>query len=339
MGEDLSAGGGLSSTNEFGLSFGAESANASLFQNGYVGFLLSQVQEVHREKLQVIPLNGDNYAAYFPGAEPSVYSFSGFLMNTRQDEWRVLMHLLYQKVLRGSRVASHRHLVQIAYDSFVVTGVLINLTQIMNSNLETAVEFKFDMLVKHVYTDTPAADLIGGAFLGDTSQFAKAAITVPDKDFVGNLVKTGAVAPPGKTRKRKSGKAAKGCACGKVRATRSTRGGAIRSYQFKAAACDCTPKQILAARTSLAKKIAKPKLNASKKDALILQKDHLDSIYNAKVKIKTDAENALLIEEAENDYLMTTLQQKEAEMLAEAGSPSPSGEGESPVDDEGPGED
>ena len=120
--------------------------NQDLFEQGYIGFLLQQVTEQHEEKTQVVPLNGDNYASYFMGERPTIYRFSGTLLNTEQDPWRTIFSELYKYVLRGSRVAASRRMVQIAYDGKIVTGALLDLQQSLDATYETRGSFSFQFL-------------------------------------------------------------------------------------------------------------------------------------------------------------------------------------------------
>jgi len=142
----------------------------------YVGFLLQEVTERNSEKAQVSPLNGDGYAAYFSGKEPSVYSFSGILLNTRQDQWRSTLTYLYDNLLRGSKITGLNRLVQVAYDDKVVTGSMMNLNQTISASPdETFTRFSFDILVAAVHdtwmTSDDQFDRAFPAFIGDDTIF------------------------------------------------------------------------------------------------------------------------------------------------------------------------
>ena len=197
--------GGLTST-DFGLWNGAEGTVATLFEQGYVGFLLQQITEEHTEKAQILALNGDGYAAYFMGQNPVSYSFSGFLLNTRQDQWRRLFSDFYDKIFRGSKVAAHRHLVQIAYDQQIVTGVMTNMVQVLEAQFEMYSRLQFTMLVKDVYRLSPSQDIIKSTFLGSVKDFGEAGLRVPDAETTANFTKSAFIAPPPKPKRKGSKK-------------------------------------------------------------------------------------------------------------------------------------
>lgn len=117
---------------------------------GYVDFLLTQAQEGFEEKLQVVDVVGDNYVAYFFGQRPPIFSYQGVLMNTKQDDWRLAMLLMYQNVIRGTQLARRNTMVTLAYDKLAVTGALVNMTQILTAEMQMAAQFNFQILVKRI---------------------------------------------------------------------------------------------------------------------------------------------------------------------------------------------
>lgn len=114
----------------------------------YAGFFLQQVAEQHSERAEVVQLPGDSYAAYFFGSAPSTYTFSGTFLNTQEDQWRVLFKWLYMGALRGTENAKQRHLVQIAYDTKIVSGYITGFTDVLKADNELFSSFQFTMLVK-----------------------------------------------------------------------------------------------------------------------------------------------------------------------------------------------
>lgn len=118
------------------------------FGTGYIDFLLQSAQESLQEKFQVVDVLSDNYVSYFFGQQPPVFSYSGVLLNSLQDDWRIRMHQLYQLILRGTKLARQRVVVSLAYDDVIVTGAMINLSQTLNAQNELAVPFSFQLLVK-----------------------------------------------------------------------------------------------------------------------------------------------------------------------------------------------
>lgn len=168
--------------------------------NSYVGFFLQEVTERNSEKSQIIPMNGDGYAAFFSGREPRVYSFSGVVLNTQQDQWRSTLANLYEEVFRGSKVAGMNRVVQIAYDDKVVSGSMMNMTQVVSSAPdETFAKFAFDILVVAVYDAWMTSDddfvATGSAFLGDKTIFPDMTRSEPKKNLR-DYGKSQYIAPP-----------------------------------------------------------------------------------------------------------------------------------------------
>lgn len=177
--------------------------------NSYVGFFLQEVTERNAEKSQIIPMNGDGYAAFFSGREPRVYSFSGVVLNTQQDQWRSTLTNLYEEVFRGSKVSGMNRVVQIAYDDKVVSGSMMNMTQVIASAPdETFAKFAFDILVVAVYDAWMESDddftAAGSAFLGDKTIFPDMARSETKKNLR-DYVKSQYIAPPPNVKPRGAG--------------------------------------------------------------------------------------------------------------------------------------
>lgn len=117
---------------------------------GYIDFLLQNVSETFSEKVQISDTIGDNYVAFFFGAAPPTFSFSGQFLNTFQDDWRMAFHILYQKLLRGTRLARYNQLVTLNYDNITVSGYLLNHMQNFSAEMQMASSFSFQLLVKSI---------------------------------------------------------------------------------------------------------------------------------------------------------------------------------------------
>jgi hypothetical protein len=186
----------------------------------FIGFFIQEITERNSEKSQVNPLNGDGYAAYFSGREPSVYSFSGILLNTRQDQWRSTFTYLYDNLLRGSKITGLSRMVQVAYDDKVVTGSMMNLNQtIAASPDETFTRFTFDLLVASVYDTWMQNDSqfseTWSAFLGDDTIFPDIPAS-SKKSSLKSYTNTAFCALPPKALKKGGKKKVTGCDAGVV---------------------------------------------------------------------------------------------------------------------------
>lgn len=115
---------------------------------GYLYFLLDRAQEGFNEKAQVVDVVGDQYVAYMFGQSPPVFNYSGILMNTRQDDWRAAFTVLYQMIVRGSRMAKFGRAVVLSYDDVFITGTILSMQQVLSSTMQTSAQFSFSLLVK-----------------------------------------------------------------------------------------------------------------------------------------------------------------------------------------------
>lgn len=115
---------------------------------GYIDFLLTQANESFSEKVQVVDVLADGYVPYFLGANPPVFRYSGWLLNSVQDDWRAAFSMIYQHIIRGTQLARRKVAITLAYDSVLVTGSILNMNQTLSAGMELAAPFSFDMLVK-----------------------------------------------------------------------------------------------------------------------------------------------------------------------------------------------
>jgi hypothetical protein len=113
---------------------------------GFIDFLLQQVNESFTEKYQVMETLSDNYVIYLFGQSAPMFSYSGTLLNTWQDDQRVWMTRLYRDVLRGTQLARRRKLLRLRYDSVIVSGVMLNLQMSIVADQEDRVPFSFNLI-------------------------------------------------------------------------------------------------------------------------------------------------------------------------------------------------
>jgi hypothetical protein len=144
--------------------------------NGYLDFILQQVQMPLQENFQAVQTLADNYVAYFFGQTPPIWAFSGQLINTRQDDQAANMFRLYVELLRGTQMARRQKVLSIRFDSYIVTGVLTNFVPAIQSTNELLVPFSFQLLVKRVHVTNYNAGwrptVAEGAFAADPNAIA-----------------------------------------------------------------------------------------------------------------------------------------------------------------------
>ena len=117
---------------------------------GYIDFVIEQVQEGFTENRASHSLQSDNHVTYFSGMAPPVFSYSGILQNTLQDDWRAAFTVLYLKVLRGTQLARRRVRVALAYDRMVVLGSIVATSQILRGTAQNHSRFNFSLEVSQL---------------------------------------------------------------------------------------------------------------------------------------------------------------------------------------------
>ena len=127
------------------------SPQSSLGGVGYFDFLLQNINEAFQEKFQVAEVLSDGFVSYFFGQRAPIWNFSGALLNTQQDQWYDAFHVLYQDVLRGTRLAQNGVSLKLSYDTRVIEGALVAFNTNMSEALETAIQFNAQIVVTRMY--------------------------------------------------------------------------------------------------------------------------------------------------------------------------------------------
>jgi len=120
---------------------------------GYIDFLLTSAVESYQEKVQIVDVLSDNYVSYYFGAAPSVFQYSGVLLNSKQDDWRSAFTVIYNDIIRGTELARRRAVVTLAYDNMAVTGTIMNMSQNFSADgpfYQMAASFNFSLLVQRI---------------------------------------------------------------------------------------------------------------------------------------------------------------------------------------------
>lgn len=118
---------------------------------GYIDFFLQSVRHQFIEKVQVTEVLSDNYVAFFFGHQAPIFNYQGTLMNTYEDDWTMRMYRIFRDLGRGTQLAKNSQILNIRYDSIIVSGAMMNLAWNLESGRETYTDFSFDFLVKNLY--------------------------------------------------------------------------------------------------------------------------------------------------------------------------------------------
>lgn len=120
---------------------------------GYIDFLLTAAVEAYQEKVQIVDVLSDNYVAYYFGAQPPVFQYTGVLLNSKQDDWRSAFTVIYNDIIRGTELARRKAVVTLSYDNMAVTGTVMNMSQTFSADgpyYQLAAAFNFSLLVQRI---------------------------------------------------------------------------------------------------------------------------------------------------------------------------------------------
>jgi len=122
---------------------------------GYFDFLLTNVQQGHQEREQVVDTLTDNTVIFYGGQSAPMLNCSGTLLNSYQDDQNVWFQLLYSELLRGTMLARRNLVVRLRYDSFFMTGYLSSLNVATEGGAKNYVQFSFTFRIKQIQITTP----------------------------------------------------------------------------------------------------------------------------------------------------------------------------------------
>lgn len=114
-------------------------------------FLLKGIQEVFKERSQIVETFGEDFAVFFTGKSPSVFLFSGVLINDAYRNWKSLFIDGYRRYMNSSECARRKLKVRIFYDYVTIEGYLLDLSVAMDSSDDVNVPFNFNVLVTDYY--------------------------------------------------------------------------------------------------------------------------------------------------------------------------------------------
>lgn len=117
---------------------------------GYVDFIVQDMNLDFNEKVDVKETLGDNYVLYTFGQGAPTATFQGVLINTVQDDQATNFLRLYLQLFRATELARRQKAASIKIDSFIFTGVMVNLRMNYRAAMEVAVPFSFSFIIKKI---------------------------------------------------------------------------------------------------------------------------------------------------------------------------------------------
>ena len=183
---------------------------------GYFDFFLQGTDETFDEKFQVVETLGDSYVVFGLGKKPRVFSYSGSLMNSQENEWRINFVKMFEQYVSISRLArfssgksgTRNNQVSLIYDGFTARGAILNLRTQLRSENELITTFAFSMLVTKLSFTSNFLNVSSSGVIDETAsptssviQFAenknteeKSPATIEDSVIPGDLLGPRAIA-------------------------------------------------------------------------------------------------------------------------------------------------
>jgi hypothetical protein len=112
----------------------------------YTKMIISNVSEQSQERTQVIQTFGDAYI-FFYGKQPSIFSFSGTLINTKNANWVADFYYIYENFLRGTKLTELDAKFVLTYGGRQIEGVMLNCNMDTNAQIEEGVSVSFQVFV------------------------------------------------------------------------------------------------------------------------------------------------------------------------------------------------
>lgn len=112
----------------------------------YTKFIISNVQESYTERSQIVETFGDAYVFMF-GSRPSIFNFSGTLINSINVNWVQDFMFYYENYFRGTKLVELKARAILTYGGRQVEGMLLGTSNQTDAVTEEGVPFNFQLVV------------------------------------------------------------------------------------------------------------------------------------------------------------------------------------------------
>lgn len=112
----------------------------------FTKFFLESVQFSSAEKYQ-LALTFRSFRLFTFDAQPEIWTFSGRLLNTENQNWTAEFRALYNNYLRATQCAKNNAQCFLSFQDFSVAGVMLNTGSTLMANKDNEVPFSFSLLV------------------------------------------------------------------------------------------------------------------------------------------------------------------------------------------------
>lgn len=141
------------------------------FIPAYTKFILEGSQEGYQERHQVIETFSDFYV-FFYGQRPSIFTFNGTLINSKNINWVADFTFYYENFLRGTKCAENNARIILTYGGRQIEGYMLACNTQTNATTEAGVPMSFQFLLTRKnnvgYSDDFATAIANGTTVEDT---------------------------------------------------------------------------------------------------------------------------------------------------------------------------
>lgn len=106
---------------------------------------------VSERKEQIVKVHnnfGGNWNAFFFGDRPSIYSFTGFFLDSKRYPYYQEFMVAYDRYLKGRKVIENNLEMVLSYNGKIVKGYLLNIQTTISASEPFATNFVFTMLIQ-----------------------------------------------------------------------------------------------------------------------------------------------------------------------------------------------
>jgi len=116
------------------------------FIPAYTKFILSGTQEAHQERAQIVETFSDFYV-FFYGEKPPIYTYSGFLINSKNANWVADFMYFYDNHIRGTKCVESKTRLILTYGGRQVEGYILSFGMQTQAETENGVPITFQAII------------------------------------------------------------------------------------------------------------------------------------------------------------------------------------------------
>jgi hypothetical protein len=127
----------------------------------YTKFMLTDVRVTSNEKYHLYT-TFRSFRVNFFDANPEVWNFSGFLLNTENHNWSSEFRSLYHAYLRGTECAKIGAECYITFQDTIVSGLMLNSSHSFSSGTPNGIPISFQLLITNefVFSETQLINVL-----------------------------------------------------------------------------------------------------------------------------------------------------------------------------------